>query len=92
MSNLERSPETEELMDQKDMLHDIKVLKESKGGQELIKLITQDVITSMRKLALSDKDPLSATLKANLDLLTLLMNAKENEEAVDQMIEEALNA
>ena len=86
-----RSPEVEELMDQKDQLHNIKVLKESPGGQELIKLLVADVITSMRKLALSDKVPLSATLKANLDLLHLLMNAKDNEEIVDEAIAEALS-
>jgi len=82
----------EQLKDEKDKFHDLKVLKESKGGEILIATVTQDILNTMRKLGARDKDPLSATLKANLDLLALLMGAKENEEAVDEMIKDTLSA
>ena len=79
------------LKDERDQFHKIRVLKESEGGKALIDLTVINVITAMRQLALSDKDPLSATLKANLDMLALLANAKDNEEAVNELITEALS-
>lgn len=86
-------PEGQEvLLDQRDQFHKIRVLKESEGGKELIALTVLTVINTMRQLSQSDKDPLCATLKANLDMLALLSNAKENEDAVNELIKEALDA
>lgn len=91
MTQKKRSPEVEALMDQKDHLHAIRVLKESDGGKELIKVLTAGVVSCMRIVANDTEYPKGAALKANLSLLTILMNAKDNEEIVDQAIEEALS-
>lgn len=86
----EDNSSVEMLMDERDRLQKIRVLKESEGGKALIDLTVINVLNTMRQLSLSDKDPLSATLKANLDMLALLANAKDNEDAVNDLIAESL--
>jgi len=87
----EDNSQLESEMDQRDQFHKLRVLKESEGGKELISLTIVTIINTMRHLAVSDKDPLSATLKANLDLLDLLNGAKENEDHANELITEALS-
>ena len=77
--------------DELDKFHDLTALQTTAGGKRLIEALLDNIISSMWKLANSDKDPLSATLKANLDLLALLKCAKENEEEVIKDIKEALS-
>lgn len=82
------------LAEQADKLQDIRVLYESAGGKALTSLLVQDVLNAMNKLAYStdEREKNCATLRANLDLIKLLVNAGDNEEEVDRMIEEALTS
>ena len=77
--------------DELDKFRDLSSLQTTPGGKRLIEALVENIINTMWKLSNSDKDPLSADLKANLDLLALLKGAKENEEAVITDIKEALN-
>ena len=83
-----------ELAKQADTLQDIKVLYESNGGQALARTVTQDVINAMNNLAYGteNREQNCARLRANLDLLKLLVNAKDNEEEADRIIAEALTS
>lgn len=82
------------LAEQADQLQDIKVLYESAGGKVLVNLLVKEVVITMNKLAYStdDREKNCATLRANLDLIRLLVNAKDNEAEADRMIAEALTS
>ena len=82
------------LAEQADQLQDIKVLYESNGGKVLVDLLGKEVVNTMNKLAYTtdDREKNCATLRANLDLIKLLVNAKDNEAEADRMIAEALTS
>jgi len=82
------------LAEQADQLQDIKVLYESNGGKVLVDLLVKEVTNTMNKLAYGtdDREKNCATLRANLDLIKLLVNAKDNEAEADRMIAEALTS
>jgi hypothetical protein len=82
------------LAEQADTLQDIKVLYESNGGKSLVKTLTKDVVNAMNSLAYGTehREQNCARLRANLDLLKLLVNAKDNEEEADRIIAEALTS
>ena len=82
------------LAEQADQLQDIKVLHQSAGGKVLVNLLVKDTINAMNKLAYStdEREKYCATLRANLDLIKLLVNAKDNEAEADRMIQDALNS
>jgi hypothetical protein len=80
------------LAEQADTLQDIKVLYETNGGKALVKTITKDIISSMNNLAYGteDREQHCARMRASLDLLKLLVNSKETEEAIDEIIADSL--
>lgn len=82
------------LAEQADQLQDIKVLHQSAGGKVLVDLLVKDTINAMNKLAYStdDREKHCATLRANMDLIKLLVSAEDAEAEADRMIQEALNS
>ena len=80
--------------EQVDQMHAIKALGDTQGGQELVTLLMQDVASGVYTLAYgdgSDRDRLCADLKANLNVVKLILNAEENEKILLAQIAEALS-
>lgn len=93
VQNLKEQPEDIlELAKQADSLQDIKVLYESKGGKILTETLIKDVIGAMKRLAYGSEHPERdcAKLRVNLDLLNLLVSAKDTEKHIDELIAQAL--
>jgi len=77
--------------------HDIKAFADLPGGKKLADMLTQEVVSSVNrivsdrsKLTLTDYQTLAADLSANLRLLRMLQNAKENETILEEQIADAL--
>lgn len=84
-----------------DNLHEIKVLKDTKGGEVMLKMLMGDVAAKTRKFATSynqltynEMVALGADINAYLAVARLFMNAdanlKEYTTAVDEALEKAL--
>jgi len=80
------------LKEDKATFRSIKALGDTEGGKELQALLVQQIMSYVHQLSVSDADPLCAKLQANIALLRMIISAEDNEKAVDELIEEALQA
>lgn len=85
------------LAEQFDTVHDLKALYDTEGGKQLVTLLLSDVTTAVykiaaqrRELSLQDFQSLASDIDTKLNLAKLLINAKENEEFLEEQIQEAL--
>lgn len=83
--------------EQIDQLHKIKTVGDSEGGQELVKLLLQDVrgnvsrLTSMYRTATHlELLAVISQMESKLDLARLITNAKEGQKILEEQLEEAL--
>lgn len=100
---LEERPELKDdeqfmmLLEQADGLHGIKTLMDNDGGKQLVKLLSKDVVNGVYALRGKYKNAthtelvaLVALLDSRIDLLRLLLNAKDSLSVVNEEIESAL--
>lgn len=94
---VEITEEITSIADQLDVLHDIKALGDTAGGQRLVKLLITDVrdgvlrLSSVYKTAsLTDLQAIIAELDSKLSLARLIINAKDSKEILEQQLDEAL--
>ena len=85
------------LAEQFDTVHDLKALYDTEGGKQLVNLLLQDVSAAVQKIAsqrreltLVDFQSLASDIDTKLNLAKLLLNAKENEEFLEEQLQEAL--
>jgi len=90
---LEARPDLQDLVTEADKLHDIKALSETEGGKQIIQLLLKDVVSTVHTITSAepkDMPQLAERLKANLNLVRLLVKAGENEAHLDSLIADAL--
>jgi uncharacterized protein related to proFAR isomerase len=86
-----------EMIEDKDRMHDLKVVLDMKGGRMLRDALLDEVLNNLQKLA-NNYDTLSqtefiaigASLATRLDLLNTLNKASENLKTVKEDIQERL--
>lgn len=85
------------LLAQADDLHGIKTLVDTDGGKQLIKLLSADVLNGVHLLRSKYKEAthvelvaIIALLDSRVDLLRLLLNAKDSLSVVNEELENAL--
>jgi hypothetical protein len=90
-------PRVQDLVLQADSLQDLKVLYDTDGGKQLVKLLLGDVVSCVRQLSSTYRTApdielrsIIAKMDTSLTTAALLFNAKEGIDILDQELEEAL--
>ena len=93
----ERLKDLKEEAKELDRYHNLAVLHDSEGGKELKKLLVDDVVATIDTLATQYKEAthteilaLCANFGAKLALLRILVRSKGNKEALEAVLEKAL--
>ena len=98
---LQKNPKSNEevldLAEQFDTVHDLKALYDTNGGKQLVSLLLQDMSSAVHKIAsqrstlsLLEFQSLASDIDTKLNLAKLLINAKANEDFLEEQIQEAL--
>jgi len=89
--------EEEEIIKDLKKVKNISSLAESEGGKELIKSLSEDIISSIEDLIsrrmtldLQGYTSLACDIKTRLDLLKVLKKAKKNEKYLEEILNEAM--
>lgn len=91
----DKKPELKNLEDKSKKYGDIAVFADSVGGKQLADTVKIDIVNTISAIMQSYKTlshpeliAICADLKANVNMLRVLKNAKKNKEEVDLMLEE----
>ncbi len=94
---MENKEETKEIEKDLQKASDIVAIKDSKGGKLLIDSLVRDILfyidklsSSYTTLTLQEFLSISASIKANKDLLSVFTNSKSNKEYLENLLEERL--
>jgi hypothetical protein len=86
-----------ELARQFDENHDLKVLHDTNGGKLLVRLLVQDIIGTMNRIAanratytLSDFQAAGSDIETKLNIVRALIRAEDNEEYLNELLAENL--
>jgi hypothetical protein len=76
---------------------DLETLANSNGGKELLKALTQDIISSMQTMVnkrsiftLQEYTSTAADIKSRLDIIRILKGAEEKKDMLKNLLEEEL--
>lgn len=92
-----KEEEIKEMEEDLREVSEIEVFRQSKGGKILVQSLLKDIISSVDNLCVNHNKlthqefvAISAGIKANKDLLDVLVKAKGNKEFLENLLKEAL--
>lgn len=94
---LEKNPELADMLEDSERLHALKVVLDQEGGKMLVDSLLADIIGAVNRLAYESRTSTHvelladcATLRANMDIVQVLHQAKSNEKEIDEILREKI--